>query len=105
MNFYEKVYRLVKQIPQGQVSTYGLLASQISSPRAAQLVGFALRSLPAKTTVPWQRVVNSAGMISIENLNFPKEEQVKRLQQEGIKVEFKDGNFWVDLGKYLWQMR
>lgn len=101
MNFFEKVYTLVAKIPRGRVATYGQIAAMISSPKAARIVGFALKNLPPRTHIPWQRVVNKDGMISIENLNFPKEEQAKRLQQEGIKVKFEGGNFWLDLNKYL----
>lgn len=72
----------------------------VGSPRAARIVGWALRSLPVSTQVPWQRVVNKEGMISIENMNFPKEQQAVLLRGEGVEVEEREGNFWVDLKKY-----
>ena len=101
MNFFAEVYRLVKKIPKGRVATYGQIASLISTPRAARVVGFALRQLPAN--IPWQRVINSRGMISIENLNCPKSLQAQLLKKEGIIVTLQEENYWVDLKKYQWQ--
>lgn len=103
MNFYQQVYQIVKKIPKGRVATYGQIAGLISTPRAARVVGFALRLLP--TGIPWQRVINSRGMISIENLDCPKELQANLLKKEGIKVTLKQGNYWVDLNKYSWRTK
>ena len=105
MNFYQEVYKLVKKIPRGKVSTYGQVASIISTPRAARIVGFALKNIPDYNPehIPWQRVVNSRGMISIENLEAPKSLQAELLKKEGVKVtQDKLGNYWIDLTKYLW---
>ena len=101
-DFAGKVLEIINQIPRGRVATYGQIAALAGSPRAARIVGSILRDLPDQTVVPWQRVVNQSGMISIENLAVPKSQQAKRLQEEGIKVDFKDGNYWVDLKRYLW---
>lgn len=101
-NFYQKVYTLVRKIQPGKVATYQQIATLAGTPRAARVVGFALRALPHDTDVPWQRVINSKGMISIENLNFPKEEQARLLAQEGVEVRERDGNYFVDLRKYSW---
>lgn len=103
MGFTEKVLNIISQIPYGTVATYGQIAAMARTPRAARQVGQVLRNLPVDSKVPWQRVVSSTGMISIENLSVPKSEQARRLQQEGIAVIFRDGNWWVDLSKYLWK--
>lgn len=103
MNYFEAVYLHVQNVPRGKVATYQQIATKISTPRAARVVGFALRALPHDTDVPWQRVVNSRGMISIENLQFPKHEQARRLVGEGIGVEERDGNYYIDLALNLWQ--
>ena len=102
MNFREKVYVLVRQIPYGKVGTYGQIAALLSTPRAARMVGTALRSLPEVTDVPWYRIINSKGYISIENLDYPAEDQANRLVGEGIIVTMKDGLYYVDLKQYLW---
>ncbi len=102
-NLYFRIYNAVRKIPRGKVATYGQIAALIGSPRSARIVGWALRSLDPGTKVPWQRVINGQGMISIENMNCPKEQQALVLRQEGVEVMQRDGNFWVDLGKYGWQ--
>lgn len=101
-NLYFKIYTVVRKIPRGQVATYGQVAALIGRPRGAQMVGWALRALPEKTNVPWQRVINKAGMISIENLDNPKERQAELLKQEGIDVVVRDGNYFIDLKKFGW---
>ena len=104
MDFYEKVYKIVAKIPKGKVMTYGQIASIISTPRAAQMVGFALRaSLSKKPNLPWQRVVNSKGMISIVNPIISKKLQAELLKKEGIEIILKQNNYYVDLKKYLFK--
>ena len=105
-NFYEQVYALVHQIPRGKVSSYGRLASMLGRPRAARAVGYALNGLkdkqddPAYADVPWQRVVNSKGRISIINREHGGNEQAARLRDEGVAVNDK---LQIDLDVYLWQ--
>lgn len=101
-NLYFRIYSLVRKIPKGKVATYGQIAELLHAPRSARIVGWALRSLKPGSPVPWQRVINKAGMISIENMSTPKEQQAILLQQEGVEVTEADGNFWVDLKKYGW---
>ncbi len=101
MDFYATVSEIVSRIPRGRVATYGQIAAMISTPRAARIVGYALRRSPKN--LPWQRVINSKGMISIENIDCPKELQAKLLSREGITVKKQNGNYWVDLKKYQWQ--
>ena len=105
MNFYAEVYKITAKIPKGRVATYGQIAGLISTPRAARVVGWALHLVDSKPELklPWQRVINSKGMISTTCLDHPKEQQAFLLQQEGVKVEFRDGNYFIDLKKYLWQ--
>ncbi|MBI4090453.1 MAG: methylated-DNA--[protein]-cysteine S-methyltransferase [Candidatus Komeilibacteria bacterium] len=102
MNFSEQVYVLVERIPHGRVATYGQIAALLHTPRAARMVGVALRSLPDGTVVPWHRVINSRGEISIENMEHPAEEQANRLMAEGIRVGTSNGVYLIDLDMYLW---
>jgi len=101
-NFYQRVYNIVQNIPSGKVMTYGQIASIISTPRSARVVGYALKALPQNTHIPWQRVVNHEGRITISNHNFPKNLQADLLQKESIRVMKKEGNWYVDLKKYLY---
>jgi len=100
--FREKVYATVAQIPPGKVSTYRQIASMIRNPRAARVVGLALRALTTnEDNVPWWRVVNRAGYISINHgmLGAEKAQQKELLKSEGIEVNEK---LVVELNKYLW---
>lgn len=98
-NFYDQVYHLVRAIPPGKVATYGQIAAVLGTPRAARQVGWAMRHSPPGT--PWQRVINRHGMISIENLHVPKDEQARRLRQDGVDVALHDNSFFVNLNRYL----
>lgn len=101
-NFYKRVYQIARRIPKGKVMTYGQIAAPISTPRAARVVGFAMRALPEGTDVPWQRVINSHGRISIVNWRWTPADQARLLRDEGIEVIERDGGYWIDLDRYLW---
>lgn len=101
-NVYSKIYDAVRKVPYGQVASYGQIARLIGSPRAARIVGWALRILPTDTNVPWHRVLNKSGMISIENMTTPKEAQATLLRSEGVEIVDREGNLWVDLKKFGW---
>lgn len=102
LNLYFRIYGAVRRIPKGKVASYGQIATIISSPRSARIVGWALRTLKPTTNVPWHRVVNKDGMISIENMTTPKEAQAARLREEGVEVIDRDGNYFVDLKVFGW---
>ena len=99
--FFTYVYRLVSQVPKGKVVTYGQVAALLGAPRAARAVGTALRYLPRplSRTVPWQRVINASGGISIRGDVYRVDEQRWLLESEG--VEF-DRYGKVNLKKYQW---
>ncbi len=92
---------MIKKIPKGRVATYGQIAALAGSPRAAQSVGMILRN--DQSGLPWQRVINGQGRISIVNFSYPSELQTELLRQENVVVEEKDGNYFVDLKRYLWK--
>lgn len=100
MSFNKEVYKWVLKIPYGKITTYGFIATLLDNPRAARAVGWALRAVPADTDIPWWRVINAQGYLSIQNTNFPKDIQKGLLEKEGIKVSSK---YLVDLDQYLWK--
>lgn len=104
-NFFQKVYKIVKKIPKGKVATYGQVAGLCGHPRGARTVGWALHILDEEGAIPWQRVINREGRISTTCLEHTADLQRFLLINEGVKVVEKDGNFWIDLKKYLWQPR
>lgn len=63
--FHERVFAVVRRVPEGAVTTYGDVAEVLGLRRAARQVGFALAALPAeRRDVPWYRVVNGKGRLS-----------------------------------------
>ncbi|MNR94146.1 Methylated-DNA--protein-cysteine methyltransferase [compost metagenome] len=101
--FYEEIYRAVRAIPPGRVTTYGTIAAMVGRPMAARAVGYALRALPEGSDVPWHRVINAQGRISL-TARHPHETdfQRHRLEREGIVFDVEDR---VDLHTYGWAGR
>lgn len=104
MSFKEQVIRKIKEVPSGKVATYGQIAALAGSPRAALMVGRILHQSSESEQLPWQRVINSAGRISIVNLSYPADLQAQLLQGEGVIVEKRMGSYYIDLAQYLWQI-
>ena len=91
-------YQLIQHIPQGKVTTYGILA-RVSGVKNPRVIGAMLHKNPDPKTIPCHRVVNWQGKVS-KNYAFGKARaQIKKLQQEGVKVV--KGR--VDLKKYSLQ--
>jgi methylated-DNA-protein-cysteine methyltransferase-like protein len=99
-DFATAVYRVVRQCPRGRVVSYGGVAAMIGQPRAARAVGRALNALPDDTKVPWWRVVNSRGEVSIRGAEQGEVLQRVLLEREGIKFEPSGRISWKRFG---WQ--
>lgn len=87
---------MVKQIPKGKVATYGDVATLSGLLGQPRLVGYALHNLPPKSNVPWQRVINSQGRISLPRCTGGYRRQKKLLEKEGIVFE----NETIDLDRF-----
>jgi methylated-DNA-protein-cysteine methyltransferase related protein len=97
---HQRIHAAVRRIPAGRVSTYGDIAVLAGFPGQARLVGYALHALPDHTTVPWHRVINAGGGISVGRAHPGGElVQQRRLEDEG--VEF-DANGRVSLKRFRW---
>ncbi|OQB14030.1 MAG: Methylated-DNA--protein-cysteine methyltransferase [Firmicutes bacterium ADurb.Bin193] len=101
MDFFERVYETVMQIPLGKVATYGQIASKCGSPRSARVVGWALHVNPRPGIIPCHRVVNRKGYLSGGFAFGGIEVQKTLLEGEGVAV---DESYCVDLEKYLWKV-
>ena len=99
MSFSQRVVQIIKKVPYGRVTTYGHVATQAGMPRGARLVGGILMYQSEKHNLPWQRVINREGYLSIRNPEYPKPLQKALLEQEGVEVT---PDFIVDLKKYGW---
>lgn len=82
---WERFYAVVRRIPRGKVATYGQVAALAGAPRHARQVGYALHALPAGSVVPWHRVINAAGRLSLTPGSGGIEQRL-RLLAEGVTV-------------------
>lgn len=82
----QAIYLALASVPPGRVVTYGQLAAMAGLPRAARLAGNALRNLPEGTELPWHRIINAQGKISLPEGSASYKEQVRRLEAEGIVI-------------------
>jgi len=93
--FYERVYKIVEQIPYGMVASYGQIARIAGSPRAARQVGRAMSCCPGH--LPWQRVVMADGSIAGGGYS-----ELRRAALEAEGVMFTpDGR--VDMKEHRWE--
>lgn len=99
MNSFEKIYEVVKQIPYGNVATYGQVAAIAGNRRWARVVGYALHANPDPDHIPCYRVVTKDGQVSEAFAFGGANKQVEMLKEEGIK--FQDGK--VIMEKYQWE--
>ncbi|MFK8259406.1 MGMT family protein [Erwinia sp. AnSW2-5] len=97
-SFQQRIYHIVAAIPFGHVTTYGEIAQLAGSPRAARQVGGILKRLPAGSKLPWYRVINRKGEISLVGDDLGR--QRSALMSEGIDVS-PEGK--IDLKRYRWQ--
>ncbi|SVB16069.1 uncharacterized protein METZ01_LOCUS168923 [marine metagenome] len=94
---HETIYRVVRTIPSGVVATYGQVATVVGC--GPRLVGYAMASLPAGSDIPWQRVINSQGRISVRSDGMPDSRQRRLLVGEGVVF---DARGKVDLNQFGW---
>ncbi len=100
---WEHVYAVVRRIPRGRVATYGQVAERAGLPGHARQVGYALHALPPNSVVPWHRVVNARGELSVASLDVGSGmEQRYRLEAEGVAF---DARGRVALARFRWDGR
>lgn len=100
-NAYQLIYATVLQIPAGKVATYGDIAAMAGMPNHARMVGYALYNLVEDSPVPWQRIINTQGVCSVDKARPGRgATQRKRLEAEGVAFK---ANGRVDLKIYRYQ--
>lgn len=98
---HERFYAIVKRIPRGRVATYGQIAQLAGAPGRARQVGYAMHALSSTTIVPWQRVVNANGGISLDPMNGGLTQRLL-LEKEGVVF---DARGRIALSRYQWRPR
>ena len=98
---WQRIYRVVRRIPEGCVATYGQVAALAGLPRQARQVGYALHALPAGGDgVPWHRVVNARGEVSARSDSEADLLQRALLESEGVVF---DAGGRLSLPRYRWE--
>lgn len=98
-NSYQKIYEVVKQIPKGNVATYGQVAALAGNRRWSRVVGYALHVNPNSEEIPCYRVVNREGRLSDAFAFGGVNQQKLLLRADGIEVI--DNH--VDIERYQWK--
>jgi methylated-DNA-protein-cysteine methyltransferase-like protein len=97
---WRRYYRVVERIPPGRVATYGQIAALAGFPGNAREVGYALAALPEETDLPWQRVINARGEVSLRREPGRDGFQRHLLEEEGVVFS---SAARVDLGQFGWE--
>ena len=79
------VYRLVKKIPRGRVTTYGELARALRLPGGARAVGYAMAACPSGRGIPWHRVIGAGGRVRMPEPHASLQRRL--LESEGVTIE------------------
>ena len=98
---WERFYEVIREIPHGRVLTYGEVAARAGLPGYARQVGYALHALPEHSPVPWHRVVNARGEISLRG-GQPGTTLPQRFRLEAEGVQF-DGGGRISLKLFGWR--
>lgn len=102
MAAYETIYNIVRQIPYGQVATYGQVADLANMPGRARLVGYALFRIAPNSDVPWHRVINAKGEISASPIRYGSDDlQRALLESEGVQFS---ATGKINLQHYRWRV-
>lgn len=96
--FKIQIFAVIHQIPHGKVATYGQIAKMAGYPGYARHVGKALGNLPSGSTLPWFRVINSKGEISLKGDDFLRQKSL--LTEEGVVFSVKGK---ISLRQFGWQ--
>ena len=99
LNFFEKVYDVVREIPFGRVCSYGLIARHLGSPQSARMVGWAMNASHIKEDVPAHRVVNRIGLLTGKQHFEGSNLMQQLLESEGIQIK---ENQVVDFEQFVW---
>ena len=100
-NIYQEIYEIVAEIPEGWVATYGQIAWMAGRPRAARVVGYAMKRAPWELDLPCHRVVNRLGELAPPHVFGGEDVQRSLLEEEGV-VFLENGR--IDMEKCQWRI-
>jgi methylated-DNA-protein-cysteine methyltransferase related protein len=86
-NYFDLVYQVVKEIPEGRVTSYGAIAHYLGLKSGARMVGYAMNAAHTLPDVPAHRVVNRQGLLTGRHHFSTPTAMQEALEKEGVKVE------------------
>ena len=98
-DFFQKVYEVVKMIPSGRVSTYGLIAKYLGSAKSSRVVGYAMNASHQNSEIPAHRVVNRVGLLTGKHHFSGITLMQNLLESEGVKIQ---NDRVINFKKILW---
>jgi len=100
ISFFERVYEIARQIPEGKVTSYGAIAKCLGSAQSARMVGWAMNASHNQDDIPAHRVVNRKGLLTGKHHFDGTNLMQQLLENEGIKVV---ENQIIDFEKHFWE--
>ena len=98
-DFFDKVYKVVRKIPEGKVTSYGAIASYLGAKKSARLVGWAMNASHGDNSIPAHRVVNRIGLLTGKHHFGGTKVMQQLLENEGILIK---ENKILNLELYFW---
>lgn len=98
-SFFEKVYKVVREIPAGRVTSYGAIANYLGMPSSARVVGWAMNNAHGDISIPAHRVVNRNGLLTGKHHFEGSNLMAQLLMSEGITVQ---KSAIVDFSDFFW---
>ena len=95
---FARIWDVVKQVPSGRVASYGQIAQIVGQGCGARTVGYAMAATPEGQDIPWQRIVNREGKISLPG----KSGEIQRMRLEAEGITF-DARGRIDMKRFGWQ--
>lgn len=99
-NFFERVYQIARQIPEGRVTSYGAIAKCLGSAKSARMVGWAMNASHNREDIPAHRVVNRKGLLTGKQHFDGTNLMQQLLENEGIVIV---ENQIIDFEKHFWE--
>ena len=101
-DFFDKVYKVVRKIPEGKVTSYGAIASYLGAKKSARLVGWAMNASHGDNSIPAHRVVNRIGLLTGKHHFGGTKVMQQLLENEGIVIK---ANKIQNLENFFWDPR
>jgi len=101
-NFFERVYKIVRQIPEGKVTSYGAIAKALGTARSARMVGWAMNNCHNRDDIPAHRVVNRKGLLTGKHHFDGTNLMQQLLENEGVlvidnQIQNFEKHFWTPI--------